>query len=131
MEYTPNANLKKPGYTDTVDIADINENFDTVDAHIGSGIASTDGAHGIRYSNKNQRFEMFNADKNEWVAIDTVKWGEFGTLEEASLGHHQHGERRWAGGELLVGGRYQVSAFAGDGRNAGAGRNTLCIHPRI
>lgn len=73
MELTPNAGLKKPGYSDTVDITDLNDNFDTVDGHIGSIVTSTGGVHGIRYNGMSQMLERFDADSEEWVTIGAIK----------------------------------------------------------
>lgn len=84
MENTPNAGFKKPGYEDPVDIADINGNFDITDAHIGGAITSQGGIHGVRYSNATKQFEVYDKDKNAWVGIDAARWGELGTLDEAS-----------------------------------------------
>ena len=40
MNYTTNLNLKKPEYTDTADIADLNSNFDTIDAALAAALPS-------------------------------------------------------------------------------------------
>ena len=42
MKNTTNLNLKKPDYTDPVDIADINENMDTIDAELNKKVNTTD-----------------------------------------------------------------------------------------
>jgi hypothetical protein len=41
MQYTSNLNLKKPEYTDPADIADINDNMDTLDAKTVLGATPT------------------------------------------------------------------------------------------
>lgn len=84
MEYTQNAGLKKPGYEDPVDIKDLNDNFDTTDAHIGGAVTSKGGIHGVRYSNATKQFEVYDETKEAWVGIDAARWDDFGTLEEAS-----------------------------------------------
>ena len=38
MNYTTNLNLKKPEYTDTADIQDLNDNFDTIDAALAAAL---------------------------------------------------------------------------------------------
>ena len=40
MTYTTNLNLKKPDTTDLVDVADLNDNSDAIDAAIGNVEAS-------------------------------------------------------------------------------------------
>lgn len=35
MQYTTYLNLKKPDYTDNVDVADLNDNADAIDSAIG------------------------------------------------------------------------------------------------
>ena len=56
MDYTTNSNLKKPGYNDPVDIQDINDNMDIIDAQMAemtkqlddySSYASGKDANGI------------------------------------------------------------------------------------
>ena len=38
MNYTTNLNLKKPEYTDTADIKDLNDNFDTIDEALAAAL---------------------------------------------------------------------------------------------
>lgn len=74
MKYTTNKNLKLPEYTDVIDIADINENFEAVDEHLGETIASDAGAHGFRYNTQDETFEILNAN-GEWEEISSAGGG--------------------------------------------------------
>ena len=38
MNYTTNLNLKKPEYTDTADIQDLNDNFDAIDEALAAAL---------------------------------------------------------------------------------------------
>jgi len=69
MEYTTKANMKKPGYNDTVDIQDINDNFDTVDEHIGASIVSTEGVHGLRFNTQDEVLEVYNEATGAWEEV--------------------------------------------------------------
>ena len=40
MKYTTNKNLKLPEYTDVADVADLNENFEAIDEHMGETVTS-------------------------------------------------------------------------------------------
>lgn len=41
MNYTTNLNLKLPEYTDVVDIADLNDNFTTIDGRLGKIVVTS------------------------------------------------------------------------------------------
>lgn len=68
MKYTTNKNLKLPEYTDVVDVADLNENFEAIDEHLGETVASENGAHGFRYDEENQKLEA-KTSTGEWEEI--------------------------------------------------------------
>lgn len=67
MEYTPNAHLKKPGYTDTVDIQDLNDNFDIADGHIGGLVMSENGSHDLRFNKQDKKLQFYSASHGVWV----------------------------------------------------------------
>ena len=69
MEYTTKANMKKPGYDDPVDIQDINDNFDTVDGHIGASLVSEDGVHGLRFNTQDEVLEVYNENTGAWEEV--------------------------------------------------------------
>lgn len=109
VEYTPNAQLKKPGYADTVDIQDLNDNFDVVDTHIGSDVASDSGAHGMRYNPQTKYFETYDGSTSTWARIvpdvdalpltgGTVQ-GDFAVSDKFSVSDRVYVTRRLMGQE--------------------------------
>ena len=59
MNYTTNLNLKKPEYTDTADIADLNDNFDIIDEALEAVLPEvTDADNG----------KFLRVVEGEWVA---------------------------------------------------------------
>lgn len=68
MKYTTNKNLKLPEYTDVADVADLNENFEAIDEHMGETVTSENGAHGFRYDEENQKLEA-KTSTGEWEEI--------------------------------------------------------------
>lgn len=68
MKYTTNKNLKLPEYTDVADVADLNENFEAIDEHLGETVTSENGAHGFRYDEENQKLEA-KTSTGEWEEI--------------------------------------------------------------
>ena len=68
MKYTTNKNLKLPEYTDIADVADLNENFEAIDEHMGETVISENGAHGFRYDEENQKLEA-KTSTGEWEEI--------------------------------------------------------------
>lgn len=68
MRNTSNANFKLPEYTDVIDIENLNENFETVDEHIGEVVNAT-GAHGLRYVSSTKSFEVYDKASNKWVSV--------------------------------------------------------------
>lgn len=68
MKYTTNKNFKLPEYTDIADVADLNENFEAIDEHLGETVASENGAHGFRYDEENQKLEA-KTSTGEWEEI--------------------------------------------------------------
>lgn len=66
MQYTQNAKMKLPEYTDVIDVQDLNGNFETVDAHLGKQSASEEGAHGLRYNATEEILEVLNRETGAW-----------------------------------------------------------------
>lgn len=71
MNYTENANMKLPEYTDVIDIEDLNGNFEIIDEHLGAKVASDDGAHGFRWNSEAEALEIYNEATGEWEEVSS------------------------------------------------------------
>ena len=59
MNYTTNLNLKKPEYTDTADIEDLNDNFDIIDEALEAVLPEVTAADNGKF---------LRVVEGEWVA---------------------------------------------------------------